>query len=482
MLYTRDLPPFDCVFVDSKRKVIIMLHTSPGGFALVAITLSTMVALPAGAQLTNERAKLLPSDGAAGDLFGVSVAVSGTTAVVGARLDDDNGSQSGSVYLFETTTGQQIAKLLPSDGAPDDWFGWSVAVSGTTAVAAANFDDDNGTDSGSAYLFDTTTDQQIAKLLPNDGAAGDQFGRSVAIRGTTVVIGASFDDDNGTDSGSAYLFDTTTGQQIAKLLPSDGAADDQFGRSVAIRGTTAVVGAWFDGDNGDRSGSAYLFDTSTGQQIAKLLPSDGAADDLFGSSVAISGTTAVIGAYWDDDNGYHSGSVYLFDTTTGQQIAKLLPNDGAAGDEFGRFVAISGTTAVAAATRDDDNGTDSGSVYLFDTTTGQQIAKLLPSDGGLGDAFGVSVTISGTTVVAGAPFDDGNGHPEGTGPGSAYLFTAPSACPADLTGDGVLDFFDVQQFLNWYAAGDLRADFVQDGTLDFFDVQAFLNAYAAGCP
>ena len=215
--------------------------------------------------------------------------------------------------------GDQLFKLLPDDGAAEDNFGRSVAISGSTAIVGARFDDDNGDSSGSAYLFDTTTGDQIAKLLPNDGAEGKLFGTSVAISGETVIVGASGDEDNGTWSGAAYLFDTTTGRQIAKLLPDDGAAYDFFGLGVAISpdgiGTVAIVGAHGDDDNGDVSGSAYLFDTTTGAQIAKLLPDDGAASDYFSRSVAISGATAIVGARLDDDNGADSGSAYLFDVS-----------------------------------------------------------------------------------------------------------------------------------------------------------------------
>ncbi|MCZ6542515.1 MAG: FG-GAP repeat protein, partial [Planctomycetota bacterium] len=241
-------------------------------------------------------------------------------AIVGARLDDDNGSFSGSAYLFDTTTGRQIAKLLANDGAELDVFGSSVAISGTTAIVGAFFGDDNGDKSGSAYLFDTTTGRQIAKLLPYGGAAGDWFGDSVAISGETAIVGAPGDDDNGTGSGSAYLFDISDPanpmqlcQLLCKLLPDDGAVGDIFGGSVAISGATAIVAAAYDDDNGSFSGSAYLFDTTSGEQIAQLLPEDGATDDLFGWSVAISGTTALAGALVDDDNGDFSGSAYLFD-------------------------------------------------------------------------------------------------------------------------------------------------------------------------
>ncbi|MCK4872138.1 MAG: FG-GAP repeat protein [Phycisphaerales bacterium] len=415
---------------------------------LLAAAASVLSTTAAHADFGDQLFKLLADDGAGGDYFGFSVAISGTTAIVGALYD--NSDDSGSAYLFDSTTGQQLFRLLPSDGAASDWFGHSVAISGATAIIGVYRDDDNGDASGSAYLFDTTTGQQIAKLLPSDGAGGDGLGVSVAISGTTAIVGAYHDDDNGGASGSAYLFDTATGQQIAKLLPSDGAQIDLFGYSVAISGATAIVGAYQDDDNGNESGSAYLFDTTTGQQIAKLLPSDGAAGDWFGRSVAISGATAIVGAAFDDDNGDDSGSAYVFDTATGQQLFKLLPSDGAELDVFGLSVAISGATAIVGAYEDDDNGGASGSAYIFDTATGQQIAKLLPDDGAAGDRFGDSVAISGATAIVGADWNDDNGYESG----SAYLFDASAApCLGDLDGDGDVDQSDLGILLANYGCG-----------------------------
>ncbi|MCH8879730.1 MAG: hypothetical protein IID34_07595 [Planctomycetes bacterium] len=446
-----------------------------------ALVLSTAAA---NADLGDQLFKLLPDDGAAYDEFGESVAISGATAIVGASHDDDNGSGSGSAHLFDTTTGQWIAMLLPDDGASGDRFGVSVAISGTTAIVGAYVADnvDNGINSGSAYLFDTITGQQLAKLLPSDGAAFDGFGISVAVSGTTAIVGATGDDDNGAHSGSAYLFDTITGQQLAKLLPNDGVEWDLFGHSVAINSTTAIIGSARNddvcpSDPECNSGSAYLFDVATGQQLHKLTAADAAEQDYFGMSVAISGTTAIVGAHYDDDNGINSGSAYLFDTATGWQIAKLLPDDGAEDDWFGWSVAISGTTAIVAAFFDDDNGTNSGSAYLFDTTTGRQIAKLLPDDGEELDYFGKFVAISGAAAIVGAYWDDDNGDKSG----SAYLFDA-SACPWDLNGDGAVGPFDLALVLGFWGPNPGHpSDIDGDGEVGPFDLALVLGNWGP-CP
>ena len=252
---------------------------------LFVVAVTAMSTAFARADVRNELAKLLPSDGAASDRFGYSIAIDNGVVAIGAKWDDDNGTNSGSAYLFDASSGAQIAKLVPGDGALGDEFGFSIAIDNGVVGVGAVLDDDNGTDSGSAYLFDASTGAQIAKLLPNDGETGDNFGVSIAIDNGVVGVGAKFDDDNGHDSGSVYLFDASTGVQIAKLVPSDGAGEERFGHRIAIDSGVVAVGAVWDDDNGEFSGSAYLFDAATGAQIAKLLPSDGESRDQFGFSV-----------------------------------------------------------------------------------------------------------------------------------------------------------------------------------------------------
>jgi len=322
-----------------------------------------------------QQAKLTASDGAAGDQFGFSVSVSGDTALVGARLDDDKGFNAGSAYVFVRggTTWTEQAKLTASDGAAGDLFGSFVSVSGDTALVGARGDDDKGFNAGSAYVFvrSGTTWTQQAKLTASDGAAGDEFGFSVSVSGDTALVGAIGDDDKGFNAGSAYVFvrSGTTWTQQAKLTASDGAAGDVFGFSVSVSGDTALVGAHFDNDKGSASGSAYVFVRSgtTWTQQAKLTASDGAAGDVFGFSVSISGDTALVGAPGDDDKGFNAGSAYVFvrSGTTWTEQAKLTASDGAAGDLFGSFVSVSGDTALVGARGDDDKGSASGSAYVY---------------------------------------------------------------------------------------------------------------------
>ncbi len=324
---------------------------------------------------STENEKALASDGAANDFFGLSVSISGDYALIGAYLDDDNGSASGSAYVFHRsgTSWTEQAKLLPSDGAVAKVFGYSVSISGDYALIGAFGDDDNGAASGSAYVFHRsgTSWTEQAKLLPSDGAAEDRFGFNVSISGDYALIGAYQDDNNGSSSGSAYVFHRsgTSWTEQAKLLPSDGAADDLFGYSVSISGDYALIGALFDDDNGAASGSAYVFHRSgtSWTEQAKLLPSDGAANDFFGVSVSISDDYALIGATDNDSNVSDSNAAYVFHRsgTSWTEQAKLSPSDEAAEDRFGFSVSISGDYVLIGANEDDDNGDSSGSVYFF---------------------------------------------------------------------------------------------------------------------
>jgi hypothetical protein len=304
------------------------------------------------------QAKLTSGDGATSGEFGFSVALDGDTALVGAYRDVvDTTYYQGSAYVFTRSgsTWTQRAKLTAGDGAVYDEFGFSVALDGDTALVGASLDDlGANSDQGSTYLFTRSgsTWTQEAKLTAGDGAAYDYFGISVALDGDTALVGAR-GDEVGVNSGrgSAYVFTRSgsTWTQQTKLTAADGAADDQFGTSVALEGDTALVGA--NGDNYNQ-GSAYVFIRSgtTWTQQAKLVAGDGVTYEFFGTSVALNGDTALVGMY--GDNG-HQGAAYVFTRSGGTwtQEAKLTAGDGAAEDKFGYSVALDGDTALIGGVR-----------------------------------------------------------------------------------------------------------------------------------
>ena len=357
--------------------------------------------------------KITASDAAASDEFGHAVAVGSGRVVVGARFDDDNGSSSGSAYIYDLS-GTQIAKITASDGAASDQFGYSVAAGSGRVVVGAYGD---GSLSGSAYIFDLNG-TQLAKITASDAAASDYFGFSVAVGSGRIVVGAYGNDDAGSASGSVYIFDLE-GTQIAKITASDATGADGFGWSVAVGSGRIVVGAYGRDDLGNRSGTAYIFDLE-GTQIAKILASDGAAEDYFGFNVAVGCGRVVVGAYQDDDDGASSGSAYIFDLE-GTQLAKITASDGATQDFFGESVAVGNGRIVVGARWDQDNGQQSGSVYIFDLD-GTQIAKITASDGVQGDWFGRSVAVGNGRVVAGADKNDD----AGSASGSAYIYETPN--------------------------------------------------------
>jgi WD40 repeat protein len=439
--------------------------------ALIALGITSMLA---NAQVINEDRKFGSSDAAVEDQLGQSIAMSNGIVAVGSRFNDDFGSDSGSAYLFDAATGSQLIKLLPNDPIPNHQFGQSIAIDNGLVAVGAWLDSDSALFSGAAYVFDASTGVQISKLLATDGVFNHQFGVSIAIDNGIVAVGARLDDENGNDSGAAYLFDALTGVQLFKLLPTDGAGADQFGWSIDIHNGLVAVGAPNNDDAGSNSGSAYLFDATTGLQTQKLLPTDGTGSDQFGVSISISNGTVAVGAHLAQASG--TGSAYLFNATTGAQTFKLTASDAQNDDRFGRIISIDNGIVAVGAHAEDQNGSNSGAAYLFDANTGNQMTKLLTSDGVTGDLFGYSIAIDNGIVAAAAILDDDGG----SNSGSVYIFDI--ACPADLTGDGVLNFFDISAFLSLFAANDLSVDFSGDGILNFFDISIFVIEIGRDCP
>ncbi|HKQ47863.1 MAG TPA: thrombospondin type 3 repeat-containing protein [Phycisphaerae bacterium] len=426
-----------------------MIRSNGAVIALLVSSLQFLVSSrPATGFPIDQQAYVKASNTGAGDVFGLSVAVSGDTVVVGAagessmatgvdgEQDDDNAANSGTVYVFVRTgeVWSQQAYLKASNTDPNDFFGTSVAISGDTVVVGApneasiatgvNGDDTDNTlsNSGAAYVFTRsgTTWTQQAYLKASSVGPNALFGTAVTMSGDTVVVGAPGEDSNATgvngnegdnsavNSGAAYVFTRsgTTWSQQAYVKASNTGAEDQFGLSVAITGDTLVVGApsedssamGVDGDGGDdntsASGAAYIFTRSgtSWSQQAFVKASNTGANDQFGIAVAVSGDTVVVGA------------------------------DGEASNATG----VNGNQA-------NNSVSSSGAVYVFVRDTGgawSQQAYVKASNTGGSDFFGRAVAVSADTLAVGAQFEDsnatgidGNGsNNSASSSGAAYFF------------------------------------------------------------
>ena len=382
---------------------------------------------------------LLAQDLENDDELGYSVAVSGDITVVGVWNDDPGlkTGRTGSAYLFRTSTGEQLSKLLAEDGDADDGFGISVGIDGTTVIVGAYAHDSEGPNAGAAYLYDISDPNnpvQTFKLVEEVPNENGQFGYAVDVNAGIAIVGAYY--PGGT--GLAYLFDALTGLQIHLLQDSDGEINDQFGKAVSIDGSFAIVGAPADDNPELNSGSASIFDVFTGIQLDKFTPSITNLQDEFGFSVAIRGSWAHVGAIGDSEVEDQAGTSYLFNISkpsNAVQEHKLIAPDGAAYDWFGYSVGLNDLTAIVGAPFH-DGGT--GAIYLYYVNTGQHIQPLLEASNALiGDQFGRAVSIDGEYAVIGAPYADADGSNRGT----AYVFLTNSG--SDCDHNGQLDQCDI---------------------------------------
>ena len=320
--------------------------------------------------------------------------------------------------VVEATNIARIDGISASDVLEDGDFGSSIATNGNFTIIGSR--DDSGNDAGSAYIYDHNS-MQFSQITSNDGESLDYFGASVAILDNIVVVGAYWDDDAGSSSGSAYIFqynvEMGTWNQSAKFTPSDGDEGDGFGNSVRIENYDnyyrVIVGTF-------SAEKAYIFryNSSNGEwnQHAILAAKDGQAFDDFGASVAVDEQFAIVGANYDDDTGYNSGSAYIFryedSNDSWNQFAKLTASDCIYNDRFGTSVAIHNNVTIIGAPLHNLNGiTEAGSAYIFKyNQTNEswiQVAKLTASDANSDANFGSEVDIYGDLVIVGASSDIG---------------------------------------------------------------------------
>jgi hypothetical protein len=360
---------------------------------------------------------LVASDAASNDKFGSALAISGDYAIIGAW---SNGADRGSAYIYVRTgsSWSQQAKLVASDAYLGDNFGRDVSISGDYAIVGSAGDDDAGSSSGSAYIFERSGNPSVwteqAKLVASDASAGVHFGKSVAIDGDYAIVGAYGDGANNSYIGSAYIFvrsgNPSTWTQQAKIVASDQDWYDYFGASVAISGNYVIVSTLVE--------SVYIFSRTDNSwtEEAQIVASDKRANANFGSSFAIDGDYMVVGANGNNDAGSNSGSAYIFvrsgNPSIWTQQAKILASDASSGDLFGIWVGISGNSIIV--------GAHNGSVYTFLRTDNSwtEMEKITTPSGANGVGWGRVVAISENNLLVGSPWDNTTT----TETGAVYVF------------------------------------------------------------
>jgi hypothetical protein len=437
-----------------------------------------------------QQAKLVADNAGAGDKFGRSVSISGDYVVVSAPFEDTTATDSGSVYIFKRsgTTWSQQQQIQAGDAADSDFLGsgigqggGGIAIDNDYFIIGAVNNDDGGSNTGSAYIFKRNTGSETwseqSKLVASDPDASDQFGQTVAISGGYVAIGASLEDTTASNAGSVYIFKYDATYPPDDLPPVDSvgtgfnykrytaldtsthyvykmwrnSASDWRTPSPASANTIKVLKTdstdWSDNDTTDTNPTyidttTYSGKVSLGQsgptenyrfsvpifgswsQQAKIQASDAEADDYFGSSVSLSGDYLAVGARTEDTGGSQAGSVYIFKKASGSetwsQEAKLQASDVSAASQFGMSVSLSGTTLAVGANAEDTAASDAGAAYIFERsgTTWTEVKKITASDAAASDYFGESISTDGITTFVGAFGED----TKGSAAGAAYVY------------------------------------------------------------
>lgn len=388
------------------------------------------------------------------NLFGGAVSLYENRALISAESHYARGYAF--IFEFDTSTNQWIEKkkLWPQLYSNlFDRFSQSVSLHGNLALIGAPGDDEGVSNSGGAYIFkyDPLLDDwdELPRLYASDRGEGDNFGTSVSIHGDKAIIGAAFDDDESyTNLGSAYIFqydsENDEWTETIKLLPSNKQAELRFGESVSINGNWAFVGARLDNTNGLRTGVVYVYEFNEQlqqwQEKQKLYSNPSFNNSMFGESISTNGTRLLVGSPYDRDNGIGSGAAYIYEYDTNAdswiEVQKLSPDDGVSSDAFGISVNLNGEKAVIGAFRDDDNGDETGSAYVFgfDGKTWSQKTKLSATDATESAQFGQAVAINKDNILIGAHKDDEHGHYSG----AAYIYSTDlifSAGMDELTVD-----------------------------------------------
>ncbi len=457
----------------------------------LSILLTAGLALTAAAQPGTEIGPLTPNDPTESVQLGDDVDIHDGIAIV-SGLGLWTVPVPGAAYLFDASTGDQLAKLSlpPVFGADQLVIGVGIGEN-RAMVATRNWA--SGSDyTPRVWLFDTTDPSSpvfLQHLIPSDAEFLDDFGDAIDIEDNIAAIAAPANNVSGALSGAVYLFDITTGAELSKFFASDGESVDQFGFSIDIDGDLALVGARWDDDSAPNGGAAYLFDISDPAnpvELSKVFSSMGDQNDYFGYELALSGNVAAVGAIFDDDLGLDAGAVYIYDITDPANpvmVKKLLASDGDPTDDFGWSVAMQGDTLVVGSRTDDDIHPGGGSAYLYDISDPAnpvEIMKMVPADTSANATFGWSCEIDDGIGVFGASQAD----TPLSNSGAAYLFDVSlpgPTCLADVNGDGMVTPTDFSAWVGAFNNNLPTCDQNGDGECTPTDFSAWIGNYNTGC-
>lgn len=458
--------------------------------------------------------KITPPDGVLHNQFGHGVAYNGVECFIGSPERNEGGTfASGAGYFFGKNLGGvdnwgfavKQNEVVPGVAHR---FGYSVGMTGSHAVAGVWGDDDNGLSSGGAYLYERNLGGIGAwglrkKLLASDGAINDNFGWSVDMDDNVAIIGARIKNNS---QGAAYIFQRNTGGtdnwgQSKKLVAPDAVDASFFGESVSVDNSIAAVGAFQDPALGNDSGAVYIFEelpagapegpgsprTDIWKFAKKLVAPDGGPNENFGWSVCVKNSYVAVGAPFHMESGTGViGSVYLFHRNQGGAgnygLVKEFknPDTDNFGDQFGRGVDIDGDILVVGAALDGPLGDSAGAIFVYGKDIGGAnnwgvLTRVKSPNPNNFDQLGFDVDIEGDTIVAGALGDSDIA----TFLGATHVFRINSICPEDFNGDGVVDTADLGVVISNFGTPGPAGDINLDGVVDTADLGALIAVFGA---
>ena len=410
------------------------------------------------------------------EITGWSVAIDGNLGAVGGP---GSLNEQGGAYLFNAQTGDQLWRFEPPTrpSTLPDFFGFDVGVTSDFVLVSDPGNPFNDQASlpvpeGQVYKFSTTTGNLIDTWTASNGADNNEFGFSMDVSGTRAVVGATKFLEA---PGSVYVYDVNTNTELLELQASDARVGDNFGYSSAIDGNLAIVGAI---GLAGQPGAAYVFDVNTGDELHRFAPG-GPTSEGFGWSVDVFGDKAIVGTL--GNRSQPNSSAYVYDLTDGSVLHDLESPTGNGIDElFGNFVAIDENFAYVSAPGDFIEG----SLHIFDLNSGDLVDTIsAPAGGKAQDFFSATVRVDDGKIITGAPLRDPASVPNS---GLTFVFDAPEPPPSETCGDfdmdGDVDAADrTIQTINWtgalFPAGTGDSTFAEgdcdgDGDVDTADQNA----------